>query len=259
MPDNYFIIFHQDRLILHHDDAIFVGLDNMISDKDLSFHHLIGEVDGRLVYCAEWVVDQLLPPAFIALPIKKALERLPSEWYPIIARAIAIIQWDKNHRFCGSCGTPTERVLDQFEKRCPACQLTFYPRISPSVIVLIENGDSLLMARSPHYLPGVYGLIAGFVEAGESLEEAVHREVKEEVGITIKDLRYVSSQSWPFPDSLMAAFRAHYDSGELKIDHKELEAAGWYRYDNLPGQPSTSISIAKKLIDQFVLEKSSCI
>ena len=111
------------------------------------------------------------------------------------------------------------------------------------------------MSRSPHFPPGRYGLIAGFVEAGESIEAAAYREVEEEVGIKIKNLRYFGSQSWPFPDSLMIAFIAEYASGELIIDHNEIEDAGWYRYDNLPGKPSSSVSIAKKLIEHYIEEQ----
>ena len=108
------------------------------------------------------------------------------------------------------------------------------------------------MARGPHFLPGVYALIAGFVESGESLEETVHREVLEEVGIYVKNLSYYGSQPWPFPDSLMIAFKADYASGDIAIDRKEIEEAGWYRYDNLPGRPSTSASISSKLLDDYV-------
>jgi NAD+ diphosphatase len=120
---------------------------------------------------------------------------------------------------------------------------------------LIHRDDQILMARSPHFPPGVYGLIAGFVEAGESVEEAVHREVKEEVGLAIKNLRYFGSQAWPFPDSLMIGFFAEYESGDLLIDHSEIEEAGWYHYDQLPGHPSVTISIAYKLIKAFIAEK----
>ena len=120
------------------------------------------------------------------------------------------------------------------------------------MIVLIHQDDHLLMARSAHFPPGVYGLIAGFVEAGESIEEAVHREVKEEVGLTIKSLVYCGSQPWPFPDSLMMAFTADYEAGEITMDQVEIEDAGWYKYDKLPGLPSMALSIAMKLIDDFV-------
>jgi NAD+ diphosphatase len=118
--------------------------------------------------------------------------------------------------------------------------------------VLIKKGEHLLMARGSHFPPGIYGLIAGFVETGENLEEAIRREVKEEVGIEIKNPSYFGSQAWPFPDSLMIAFLVEYASGDIQIDKDEIEEAGWYRYDNLPGLPSMKISIASKLLESFV-------
>lgn len=252
---NYFLIFHKDKLILQTNYTPFVDVNPDLLSNGLRNHHQIGEWDGKSVCCAEWLSDDPIPQQHTILPLKRAIERLTVEWYPFVARALAIIQWDNNNLFCGRCSHATIRVNHHFEKKCPACALLFYPRISPSVIVLIEKGDYLLMARSPHFAPGVFGLIAGFVEAGENLEETIHREVEEEVGLKIKALRYTGSQSWPFPDSLVIGFRAEYDSGELRVDHSELEVAGWYRYDDLPGYPSTSVSIARKLIDQFVLEK----
>lgn len=252
--NSYFLIFQEDKLILRDDYTPFEHPANFFDPADLKYVHAIGDHGGKTVYCAEWVISAL-PSDVMLLPIRAALERLPPLWYALIARAISILRWDKQHSFCGQCGLPTYKVDDRFEKYCDRCQLLVYPRISPSVIVLIEKGDELLMARSPHFLPGVFGLIAGFVEVGEGLEEAVHREVMEEVGIKIKELRYMGSQAWPFPDSLMIAFRAHYASGELRIDHNEIETAGWYHYTALPGLPSSHLSIARQLIDGFLLEK----
>ena len=253
--NHYFIIFHQDSLILE-ENQLPQGLPETLSYRaNLSPYHAIGEFAGQPIYCTEWLTEAPLLPTFKVVSVRQALQHLPTHWYAMIARAIAILKWEKNHRFCGHCGTRTKQVDHLFEMRCPLCQLIFYPRISPSVIVLIERNDEILMARGAHFAPGVFGLIAGFVEAGESLEEAVHREVAEEVGLKITHLRYIGSQPWPFPDSLVAAFRAHYASGDLLIDHNEIETAGWYRYDKLPGYPSSSVSIARRLIEQFVEEK----
>lgn len=248
---NYFLIFHKDRLILQED---FHPLQLEMNDKNLKSLHLIGTIYKTKIFCAEWI-DDTLPTDVVLLPLRRALEKLPPEWYQYAVRSNAIINWDNNHQFCGHCGVKTVQSNEIFEKRCPSCHLLFYPRISPSVIVLISRGDELLLARGIHFTPGVYGLIAGFVEAGETLEEAVLREVKEEVNISIKNLRYVGSQAWPFPDSLIAAFRAEYDSGELVIEFKELESANWFHYKKIPGLPSSSVSISRKLIDDFVAEK----
>lgn len=136
-------------------------------------------------------------------------------------------------------------------RRRPACGLTAFPRISPAVIVLIERDGHILMARSARFAAGMYGLIAGFVEPGESLEETARREIMEEVGVTVSDLTYVASQPWPFPNSLMVGFTAKWESGEITPDPAEIEDARWFHPDALPVLPS-KISIARRLVDEFV-------
>lgn len=215
----------------------------------------LGQFHQQNLYCAEIPIDCPLPPNMVVFPLKKTLELVNKEWRHFLVKAHAIINWDKNHQYCGQCGNPTLPRIGMFERVCSSCSLSFFPRISPSIIVRITKGDEILMARSPHFAPGVYALIAGFVEVGENIEEAIHREVREEVGIEIKNLSYFGSQPWPFPDSLMIAFTALYSAGELLIDRNELEEAGWYHYSLLPGGPSTSISIAKQLIEAFVKDK----
>lgn len=209
-----------------------------------------------VVHCAELPLDHAIPDTFVTIPLRKALEQLDHDWYPIAVKAASIINWDKNHQFCGRCGSQTIHQGASFERSCPDCSLLFYPRISPSVIVAIQKDDHILMARSPHFTPGAYGLIAGFVEPGESLESAVHREVLEEVDIKITNLQYYGSQSWPFPDSIMMGFTADYASGEIQIDNHEISEAGWYRYDQLPGRPSSKISISNRLLDHTIDELS---
>jgi NAD+ diphosphatase len=247
-------------LIIHQQDSIlFTRTLSIPEEKDIASlkpHFLrqftLKTTQDAIYHCAEISENTALEARFEALPLKQALSVLGAEQYHLGVRAHAIISWDKNHRFCGCCGCATQRGIEgEFERTCAKCHLSFFPRISPSVIVLIRKGGEILMARSPHFLPGAYGLIAGFVEPGESLEEAVHREVKEEVGITIQNLRYFGSQPWPFPDSLVIGFTADYQAGEIVIDTKEIEDAGWYRPDNLPGRPSSKFSIASTLLDQF--------
>lgn len=215
-----------------------------------SFH--LGMVAESEYHCAEIDEKIIIPDQFKTIPLKQALSMAYSKEYAMGVKAHSIIRWDKNHQFCGRCGTRTIHDSKHFERTCPKCHINFFPRISPSIIVLIQNNDHVLMARSPHFPQGIYGLIAGFVEAGETIEETVHREVKEEVGLNIKNITYFGSQPWPFPDSLMLAFTAEYESGELIIDNDEIEDAGWYRYDKLPGRRSASISISCKLLDYFV-------
>lgn len=216
--------------------------------------HRISRVNEPAIYSAELPSSFSLPPMIEAVPLRKALNILNIEWYQTLVKAYSILQWDTNHRFCGRCASPTSQRIDTFERSCPSCQLAVYPRISPSMIVLIHKQDQILMARSHHFAPGAYGLLAGFVEAGESVEDAVHREVKEEANIAVKNLRYFGSQAWPFPDSLMIGFIAEYASGELIIDPVEIEDAGWYRYDQLPGLPPLGVSIAHRMIRHHVAE-----
>jgi NAD+ diphosphatase len=158
-----------------------------------------------------------------------------------------VLEWDRSHRFCGVCGTPTELQPGERARVCPACQHSAYPRLSPAMMALVWRPGELLLARAPQYAPGMYSALAGFVEAGESLEDCVHREVAEEVAVTVQDLRYYGSQSWPFPHSLMVAFTARWTGGEIVPQPSEIEHAQWFSLDALPQLPPR-FSIAGHLI-----------
>ncbi|WMW24963.1 NAD(+) diphosphatase [Methanolobus sediminis] len=169
----------------------------------------------------------------------------------LAGKAVHIMEWDKNTLYCGRCGSETSIKEEERAKQCPECGFTSFPKISPAIIVMIEKEDKVLLARSPHFPPGRYSIIAGFVEPGESIEQAVVREVKEEVGVQIKNIRYFGSQPWPFPDSLMIGFTAEHAEGDIKIDGIEIEDAGWYRIDEIPHAPGTT-SISGQLIRYFI-------
>jgi len=169
----------------------------------------------------------------------------------VAGRAIHLLEWDMKTTFCGRCGSRTFRRQQERAKECPDCGTLFFPKISPAIIVLIQRQDEALLARSPGFPTGLYGLIAGFVEPGESVEEAVVREVMEEVGISIRDIKYFGSQPWPYPDSLMIGFTARYAGGELHIDAAEIEDARWFRHDEIPAVPKNS-SISGRLISDFI-------
>ncbi|MCD6046031.1 MAG: nudC [Gammaproteobacteria bacterium] len=219
--------------------------------------HTLGMYEGVAIDVVEVTGPTELPHPYTWLALRPALEALYPRSFNLLARAHQVLSWDKNHRYCGRCGAETKVNGKSFERQCASCQLLFYPRISPSIIVLIRKDDKILLARKADFPRNVYGLIAGFVEAGETLEETVHREVYEEVGLRVKNLQYFDSQPWPFPDSLMIAFTADYAGGEIELRDGELEAAAWYKADNLPGLPGSSISIARKLIDNFAADKSN--
>ncbi|MCD4822899.1 MAG: NAD(+) diphosphatase, partial [Methanococcoides sp.] len=176
---------------------------------------------------------------------------IDEEMLGITSRAVQMADFYRTHQYCGLCASPTHYVPEETGMQCGNCAHIAYPRISPAVVVLIEKEEELLMARSHHFKEGMYGLVAGFVEAGETIEHAVHREVKEEVGVSIKELSYFGSQPWPFPSSLMIGFTATYESGDIEIDTNEIEDAKWFPIDEIPTPPSKK-SITGSLIEVFI-------
>lgn len=214
----------------------------------------LGTLDGRQVYSLELETFEAPPTSGLGLhDLRRLVPMLAQDHFWLAARAVQIVAWDRDHQFCGRCGAATELLDGERSRQCAACKLSVYPRISPAVIVLVERGDEILLARSPHFVPGVYSTLAGFVEPGETLEGTVRREIHEEVGVHVDNIRYFGSQPWPFPNSLMIGFRADYASGDLTIDGVEIEAAGWFRRDNLPKLPF-KVSIARSLIEAFLAE-----
>ena len=168
--------------------------------------------------------------------------------FALAGRAVQLIDWDRNHRFCGRCGSLTEAKTEERGRVCPACRLTFYPKIAPAVMALVRRGSEMLLGRSPHFPPGMFSALAGFVEPGETLEQCIAREVLEEVGVSVSNVRYFASQPWPFPNSLMIAFFCDYAGGDICPQETEIESAEWFDVFQLPQLPS-KISIARRLID----------
>jgi NAD+ diphosphatase len=208
---------------------------------------LVGEWQGHPCYAADVACLPINLTGELR-PLRALFGLAGAEAFALAGRATQLLDWQNNHRYCGSCGTPTTPKTGELAMSCPNCGLLAYPRISPAVMVLVSRGDELLLARSPHFRPGVYSALAGFVEAGETLEQCALREVHEEVGIAITNLRYFRSQSWPFPNSLMLAFFADYAGGEITPQPSEIEDAGWFSPDALPELPD-HLSIARQLID----------
>ena len=181
----------------------------------------------------------MVPEGYSFSGVRELYGKVPDPEMALAAYAVRIIDFDRSTRFCGRCGHETRPLRTERAKLCTDCNLITYPRISPAIIVLIKKGEEVLLARSPRFPPNLFSVIAGFVEPGESIEETVHREVKEEVGIRVKNIRYFGSEPWPFPDSLMLGFVADYAGGEIVIDNNEIKAAGWFTRDNLPDPPVT--------------------
>lgn len=170
--------------------------------------------------------------------------------YQAAGKAYQILYWDKHSRFCPVCGTPTEQQTP-IMKKCPQCGNELYPPISTAIIVLVRKGEEILLVRARNFRGTFHGLVAGFLEAGETLEECVEREVMEETGLKVKNIRYFRSQPWPYPSGLMVGFIADYESGTIKLQEDELTSAAFYRKDNLPELPQ-KLSIARKLIDWWL-------
>lgn len=170
-------------------------------------------------------------------------------------RAVQLVQWNRNHRYCGSCATPTEVAPTERARRCPRCGLHAFPRLAPAMITLVHRDDGrVLLARNARWPTAMYSCLAGFVEPGESVEDAVRREVREEVGVEVDSLRYFGSQPWPFPHSLMLGFHARYAGGEIVVDGEEIADARWFGPDGLPDIPGR-ISIARRLIEDWLGEE----
>jgi NAD+ diphosphatase len=217
----------------------------------------LGTLSDVSCYSAEVETDlTTLPEEMGFHGLRTLFDALPEDLFWTAGRAFQVMHWSRTHQYCGRCGHQTQDAEDERAKRCPECGHTSYPRISPAIIVaVVKDERELLLAHATRFPKGLHSVIAGFVELGETFEEAVRREVKEEVSIDVTDIRYFRSQPWPFPDSLMVAFTAKYAGGEIQVDNIEITDAGWYTADNLPLGPS-SISVARKLIDWFVAHHS---
>jgi len=216
--------------------------------------HYLGQLDGVSVFAIASL--ELVPAPFEVVNLRGLFGDLDDALFAVAGRAIQIVEWAATHRFCGRCATPTELTAGERAMRCPACNLSAYPRISPAIIVLVRKGDLALLAHGARFPAPFYSTLAGFVEAGESLEETLVREVKEEVGIDVGDIRYFGSQSWPFPNSLMLGFFATWKSGDIVIAPTEIVDAKWFRADELPMIPPP-LSISRKLIDVWLAEMSA--
>jgi NAD+ diphosphatase len=180
------------------------------------------------------------------IPMRGA--RLPDELLSLGGMAMQGLWWESTSGHCPRCGEATTRIAGEWGKRCPRCRYEHYPHLHPAVIVLVRDAGRVLLARKPEWAPGRYALVAGFVDNGESLEGAVAREVKEEVGVEVTDIQYVGSQNWPFPSQLMVGFVARYAGGHVAVDRDELEDARWFPADALPDRPSRH-SIARFILD----------
>ncbi len=215
---------------------------------DAEIRHYLGRLGGLDAWALQM---EAVPQGWRAISLRTAMMELPALHGGLAGRASQLLEWDRAHRYCGVCGTPTERLAHERARQCPACKYLAYPRLTPAMMVQIWRPGEVLLARSPRFAQGIYSALAGFVEAGESIEDCVIREAFEEVGVRVKDLRYFGSQSWPFPNSLMIAFTARWESGDIVPQEVEIEDAQWFPLDALPNIPAR-FSISGHLIRDTV-------
>ena len=256
MEAAWWFAFQGDRLLVQlepHEVAIPCLVDFAELGLPTLRQHYLGYLDSRHCYAVE-LAEGITPPKGMAFEgLRQVYGRMDEGLFSVACRAVQIVEWDRTHEFCGRCGARTKMHATERAKECPQCGLLHFPHLAPAIIVLVARGREILLARARRFRSVMYSTLAGFVEAGETLEEAVTREVQEETGITVREITYFGSQPWPFPHSLMIGFTASYADGEIILNDEENVDARWFTADNLPQLPD-KISIARKLIDSF-LEK----
>lgn len=252
-PALWFVFQGGDLLVMDDGQGIMIPQVREFSQLGVESvrQHFLGTYQSMPVYSVEVATEYRLPPGYQALHLRHLLGEGEDELFNLAGRAKQVLEWDRDHQFCSRCGTPTQYHDRDRAKICPQCDYHQYPKLNPCVIVLITRGNEVLLGRSPHFPHGMYSTLAGFIEPGEAIETALMREVWEEVGIGVQNLRYMGSQPWPFPHSLMIGFHAEYAGGEIQVDGEEIVDAQWFPIDRLPKIPPPG-SISRELIDAYV-------
>jgi len=251
--DGWWFIFCGDKLLVKEEKTdVLIPSSTDVSGlmMNLISTHGIGRLEGKPCYASEVHEEVSAPTGMIFQGLRSLLGHLDEEVFLVAGRAFQCLGWDKDHQYCGKCGGRTELRLDELARSCPACGLISHPEVTPAVIVAVIRGEEILLARSHRFQGSFFSVLAGFVEAGETFERCVKREVREEVAIEVDNIRYFGSQPWPFPHSLMVGFTAEYAGGEISIDDKEISEAGWFTAETLPEVPRTG-TIARRLIEWF--------
>jgi NAD+ diphosphatase len=252
----FWFLFRGRELLVTVEGSVLLAADPPALGAPLLRRQFLGLLGSRPCWSGELHPDAQPPQGMAFRDLRLLYGRLPPELHEVAGRAVQIVDWDRCHQFCGACGGPTRAAEAERARVCERCGLAHYPRLAPSMIVAVERDDTLLLARAPHFPRGIYSVLAGFVEPGESVEETVAREVREETGIEVTDIRYFGSQPWPYPHSLMLGFRARWRSGEIRVDGREIEDAGWFRADAMPPTFPGNVSISQWLIGDFLARRS---
>ena len=249
--NTFYFLFCKDSLLLTSHGEVPCREEPPVHLEAWHTLHQLPELDGHPCRTARMDAP-IAQEGWQMVPLRESFNLLPAPLYNMAGKAHEILYWDQNTKFCGVCGAPM-KLHTPISKRCTNCGKEVWPALATAIIVAItrNGGDEILLVQSNKFKKDYLGLVAGFVETGETLEQCVHREVMEESHVHIRNLRYFASQPWPYPCGLMVGFTAEYESGELKLQRSELNKGGWFRYDNLPAIPG-KVSLARRLIDHWL-------
>lgn len=253
--DRLWLVFQGGRILLSDDVAqghfpVFKSFSWLGMDE--VSHQYLGVFESRPVFAVSVPASAIAPEGYRFEDLRRILGVVDDETFALAGRAFQILEWERSHRYCGRCGTPTVgHARGERARICPDCAFSSYPRINPCVIVAVTRGEEILLARAQRFNRPMFSTLAGFIEAGETAEETLLREVQEEVGVVVRDPRYFGSQSWPFPGNLMLGFHAEYESGDIVLQEEEIAEARFYHFSALPPIPPAG-SIAHALIQSFV-------
>tara|TARA_B100001540_G_C15655285_1_gene573009 strand:- start:93 stop:926 length:834 start_codon:yes stop_codon:yes gene_type:complete len=231
---------------------IFEEEDLKWSEMNLANKQFLGFLNNKPCYLSELTSESKIDDGTMLTPLRNLLGRIPDSLFTVCSRSIQLSEWYKNNQFCGACGSKMQRHNSERAMFCTCNNLLIYPKISPCIIVLVTKGEELLLAHNKNFPGAFYSTLAGFIEAGESAESAIHREIYEEVKIKVKNIRYYGSQSWPFPSQLMLGYHAEYLEGDITPDGEEIDSADWFNYKKLPQVPTGNISISGQLIESYI-------
>jgi NAD+ diphosphatase len=250
----YWFVFCLNKLLVTVDtDKVYIPYSKSLAELNITPVRIqyLGTLQGSPCYSAEIAQETAALEGMSFRDLRSLYGTLDEDIFLLAGKALQIISWDQTHQYCGRCGLKAESLEGERAKICPGCGLISYPRITPAAITAVLKGNKILLTHNTAFMVNIHSLIAGFVEPGETLEECIYREIFEEVGLKVKNIKYFGSQPWPFPNSLMIGFIAEYESGEISVDGKEISEADWFDANNLPELPG-KMSIARKMIDWFI-------
>jgi NAD+ diphosphatase len=235
-PAYWFVFYSNKLLVMVEKDKTTIPYFKSLSELNITPVRIqyLGTLHGHPCYSAEATPEMAAPTGMTFNDLRSLFGAIDEDIFLLAGKAIQIVSWDQTNQYCGRCGTKMETLEGERAKECPSCGLINYPRISPAAITAVIKGNKILLTHNAAFRGNIHSLIAGFVEPGETIEECVHREMFEEVGLKVKNLKYFGSQPWPFPNSLMIGFTAEYESGEISVDGQEITEAGWYNASQLP-------------------------